>query len=63
METSGGSELTDPTEGGDGQNEGASRANDHQGSKDPNGPVPQGGGAVGGPADPIAGDAGSDAKE
>lgn len=52
-----GSELVDPQKGGQGRSEGASRGDEQRGGENAEGPIPQGGGAVGGPADPVAGTA------
>ncbi len=54
------SELPDPAEGGDGRNEGASQGDADRGGPATDAPSPEGGGAIGGRADPIAGTAGDD---
>jgi hypothetical protein len=55
-----GSETTDPASGGEGRSEGGSRDQQARGGEATGNPVPQGGGATGGRADPIAGDAGDE---
>ncbi len=56
-ELGGGSELTDPARGGAGANEGDTHSEQRRGGDAGDSAVPQAGGALGGPADPIAGDA------
>ena len=58
-----GSETVDPGTGGEGLSEGGSRSDEERGGRTSDGPVPQGGGAQGGPADPIAGTAGDDPED
>ncbi len=54
-------ELPDPAEGGAGLNEGESEGDRDRGGPARDEPSPEGGGAIGGRADPIAGSAGEDA--
>jgi hypothetical protein len=54
------SDLPDPAEGGAGLNEGDSQGDEDRGGPAHDEPVPQGGGALGGRADPIAGTAGDE---